>query len=81
MFTVEYAKDPFWNDDTGNAIHLTVKFAEFNEEFPFTATSYDNMPYGVALYNRAKAGEFGVIGPYVPPPEPVQPVISGAQTL
>lgn len=81
MLTIESAKDASWNDDTGNAIHLTVKFAEFDEEMPFTATSYDDMPYGIELYERAKAGEFGEIAAYVLPPEPVQPVTTGTQTL
>jgi hypothetical protein len=83
MFTLEYAKDPFWNSDDGQQILLTVKFEEFNEEMPFTATSFDTMPYGVDLFNRAKAGEFGEIGAYVPVPvatEP-QPTTQGAQTL
>lgn len=81
MLTVDFAKNPVWNDDTGNAICLTVKFVEINEELPFTATSYDAMPYGVDLYNRAKAGEFGVVGPYVPPPEPLNVAVEGTQTL
>jgi hypothetical protein len=82
MFTFEYAKDPVWNDDTGQSIHLTVKWAEFNEEHPFSATSYDSMSHGVDLYNRAKAGEFGSIAAYVPPPEPEpQPTTTGSQTL
>ena len=81
MFTLEYAKDPVWNDNTGQSILLTVKWAEFNEELPFTATSFDPMPHGVDLYNRAKAGEFGVVAPYVPPPEPTQPQTQGSQTL
>lgn len=80
MLTVQYAKDPVWNDTTGNAILLTVKFEEFNQELPFTATTYDDMPYGVDLYNRAVAGEFGPIAPYVPP-EPIQPEVEGAQNL
>ena len=67
MFTLVYAKDPIWNDDTGNSIHLTVRFEEINEDLPFAATSYDSEPHGVDLYNRAKAGEFGEIQPYVPP--------------
>ena len=67
MFTLQYAKDPIWNSDDGQQIHLTVKWEEFNEEHPFTATSYDSMPHGVDLYNRAKAGEFGEILPYIPP--------------
>jgi hypothetical protein len=70
MFTLKYAKDPVWNDDTGNAIHLTVRFEEINEDLPFNATSYDIELHGRDLYNRAKAGEFGAIAAYVPPPEP-----------
>lgn len=83
MFTLEYAKDPFWNSDDGEQICLTVKFEEFNEEMPFTATSFDTMPYGVDLFNRAKAGEFGVVAPYVAPnvAAPDQPQTQGAQTL
>jgi hypothetical protein len=81
MFTLQYAKNPVWNDDSGQAILLTVKWEEFNEEHPFSACSYDSMPHGVDLYNRAKAGEFGEIAPYVPPqPAPDQPT-TGAQTL
>lgn len=83
MLTVQYAKDPFWSSDNGQQITLTVKFKEFEEELPFTATSFDVMPYGVDLYNRAKAGEFGDIAPYVASPEPPesQPTVTGAQTL
>ena len=32
---------------------------------PFGATSYDPMPHGVDLYNRAKAGEFGEVALYI----------------
>lgn len=81
MFTLEYAKDPVWNDNTGQSIFLIVKWVEFNEEHPFSATSFDSMPHGVDLYNRAKAGEFGQIAPYVPPPEPTQPQTTGSQEL
>ena len=83
MLTVEYAKDPVWNSDDGQQICLTVKFSEFQEEMPFTATSFDVMPYGVDLYNRAKAGEFGGVAPYVAPNTPAedQPTVVGAQTL
>ena len=72
MFTLQYAKDPIWNDATGNSIHLTIKWEEFNEELPFGATSYDPEPWGVDLFNRAVAGEFGEIAPFV---EPIKPVI------
>lgn len=68
MFTLEYAKDPVYGDDTGNCIMLIVKWEEFNEEHQFGATSYDPMPYGVDLYNRAKTGEFGAVAPYISTP-------------
>jgi hypothetical protein len=81
MLTLQYAKNLIWNSDDKQQIFLIVKWAEFNEEHPFNATSFDSMEYGVNLYNRAKAGEFGVIAPYVPPPEPVQPTTQGSQNL
>jgi hypothetical protein len=68
MLTIQYAKNPVWNDAEHTSVDLTVKFEEFNEELPFAATSYDPMPYGVELYNRAVANEFGEIAPYVAPP-------------
>lgn len=72
MFTLEYAKDPIFADETGNAISLIVKWKEFPEEMSFAACSYDPEPHGVDLYNRAKAGEFGTVAPYV---APIQPTI------
>jgi len=80
MFILQYAKNPIWNDDSGQAIFLIVKWEEFNEEHPFTATSYDSMPHGVDLYNRAKAGEFGAVAPYVAPIETPNQT-TGSQTL
>jgi hypothetical protein len=73
MFTLQYAKDPIQNNAEGTAILLTVKWEEFKEEMPFGATSYDPEPWGVDLYNRAVAGEFGVVAPFV---APIQPVIN-----
>ena len=72
MLTLEYAKDPVYGDSTGNNIQLIVKWEEFPEEMPFAATIYDPEQYGVDLYNRAKAGEFGAVAPYVPPAPPPQ---------
>jgi hypothetical protein len=70
MFTLEYAKDPVYISADGQQIVLTVKWEEFNEEMPFNATSFDTEAHGVDLYNRAKAGEFGEVAPYVAPIEP-----------
>ena len=83
MFTLEYAKNPVYGNDEGTNIQLVVKFSEFNEEMPFAATSYDPMPHGVDLYNRAKAGEFGEIAPWIDPiiaTQP-QPQTTGSQDL
>lgn len=82
MLTIQYAKNPVYGSEDGSVVTLTVKFEEFNEEMPFGATPYDTMPYGVDLYNRAIAGEFGLIAPFpvlVAPED--QPVTTGAQTL
>jgi hypothetical protein len=70
MFTLEYAKNPVWNNAQDTSIFLIVKWEEFVEEMPFNACSFDPEPWGVDLYNRAKIGEFGKVAPYVPPAPP-----------
>lgn len=64
------AHSPVFNDDTGNSIFLYVKFEEFADELPFSATNYDVMDYGRQLYSNAMSGMYGPIEPYVPPPAP-----------
>jgi len=83
MFTLVYAKDPIWFSDDGQQIYLTVRFEEINEDLPFNACSFDPEPHGRDLYNRAKAGEFGEIAPYVAPNIPAQnqPSTTGTQTI
>jgi hypothetical protein len=80
MLTIEYASNPKYASMDGTCIELQVKFVEFAEILPFGATSYDPMPYGVELYNRALAGEFGPVEPYVGSTED-QPTTTGSQTL
>lgn len=77
MFTLQYAKDPVYNNEEGTAILLTVKWEEFNEEMPFGATSFDPEEHGRNLYARAKAGEFGEVSPYV---APIKPTINSEPT-
>ena len=72
MLTLEYAKNPIWNNLEGTSILLTVKWEEFLEEMPFGATSFDPEPWGVDLFNRAVDGEFGEVSPFI---EPIIPTI------
>lgn len=65
MFTLEYAKNPIWNNAEFTAILLIIKWEEFNEEMPFSATAWDAEPWGVDLFNRAKDGEFGEVAQFV----------------
>jgi hypothetical protein len=80
MLTIESATNPQYASAEGIHITLQVKFAEFDEIIPFGATPYDPHAYGVELYNRALAGEFGEIEPYVPPVDPSPPVIPTTPT-
>ena len=64
MLTIQYAKDPFYNDPNNEAVLLTVKFVEFDDEMPFNATPYDSMSYGKELCANAKNGDYGVIRPW-----------------
>jgi len=79
MFTLEYAKNLVYNNEEGTSINLIVKWEEFTEEMPFTSLPNDPELYGVDLYNRAKAGEFGEIAPYVAL-DPVNVSTQGTQT-
>ena len=77
MLTIESASNLTYTTADNDAINLNVKFVEFNEVLPFNATPTDSMPYGVELYNRAKAGEFGPIALYVDPSVKTQPESTG----
>jgi hypothetical protein len=84
MFTLQYAKNPIWNNAEGTSILLTVKWEEFVEEMPFGACSFDPEPWGVDLFNCAKAGEFGEVLPFettVVASIDFQPTSTGTQTL
>jgi hypothetical protein len=81
MLTIEYVKNCQYDNAEQTAIEMIVKFEEFNEEFPFLATSYDTVPHGIELYNNDKAGLYGAIADYVPPPPVAQPISNGTQEL
>lgn len=57
------AKDPKFTSD--DQVELTVKFEKFGFEVPFVASPTDIEPHGVELYNRAIAGDFGPIAPFI----------------
>jgi hypothetical protein len=86
MLTVQYAKNPFYNDPDNVTVFLTVKFEEIAEELPFTAAPYDCMQYGVDLCVNAKAGLYGPVRPweenphYIPPEPPQDQPTTGIQT-
>ena len=81
MLTIQSVTNPVYGNADGTAIMCEVKFEEFNEVHPFAATAWDKEPHGIEIYNDLKAGKYGAIGAYVPPPESVtQPQTTGTKT-
>lgn len=70
MYTVESITDIVYRTEDRQHINCKVKFAEFNEVHPFTASITDSEDHGVSIYNEIVAGKYGPIGDYVPPPPP-----------
>jgi hypothetical protein len=85
MFTIEYIRNPVFSNNEGTAINCFIKFAEFSEELPFNATSFDSMEHGRQAYQRIMSGEFGAIGPFVEfipvDADQPQPQTTGSQDL
>lgn len=80
MLTVESITNPIYGNAEETSIICQVKFEEFGEVHPFGANAWDTEPHGIEIYNNLKAGNYGTIAPYVPPPEPVQPQTTGIPT-
>lgn len=70
MYIVESITDIVYRTEDRQHINCKVKFAEFNEVHPFTASITDPEDHGVSIYNEIVAGKYGPIGDYVPPPPP-----------
>jgi hypothetical protein len=84
MFTVQYVKTPVYFREDKSVINCIVKFAEYDTEHPYAATSYDNVAHGKQLYLDLIAGVYGEIDDYVPPPElpaPPSPTPGEGQTV
>lgn len=64
--------NPLYSSEDSKQI-TCVLVTEEHGTIPFTATSYDSMPYGVSLYNELIAGNHGAIGAYVAPLPPSPP--------
>lgn len=64
---IESAHSPIWVNQNHTAIDLMVKFKEFNEELPFTATLNDNHKHSKTLFDNAINGVYGVIVEYTSP--------------
>ena len=66
--TVNSVRNVAWADFAQTAVDMEVDFDEQDEEFvAFTASPDDPESYGVDLYNRAIAGDFGPIADWPRP--------------
>jgi len=66
--TINNIRNLRWGNYEQTIIDVEVNFDHLQEEYvPFTADPNDIEPHGVEIYNRAIAGEFGVIGDWIPP--------------
>ena len=73
---------PIWANAAHTAIDCLITTSQFGTEvLPFTADQNDVEPHGRAIFSDIVAGAYGPIGEYAAPPEPVQPVTTGSQTL
>jgi hypothetical protein len=61
---LEYAKEPRWEDVEHTLINLTIKWSGIDNELPFTASLNDCESHGKAIFQAAKAGQFGVVAEY-----------------
>jgi hypothetical protein len=74
--------NPQWSNEEHTFIDCKITTSQFGEEIlPFTASQNDVEPHGLVIFADLVAGVYGSIAEYVAPPEPVQPVTEGAQTL
>jgi hypothetical protein len=65
---LEYAKNPVWANVEQTMIDLVIKWDMVAEEFPFTASPTDVEAHGRALFEAAKAGQFGTVADFISNP-------------
>ena len=74
--------NPRWANEGHTSVDCEITTSQFGDEvLPFTADQNDVEAHGRAIFQDLVAGKYGPISEYVPPPEPVQPTVEGAQTL
>lgn len=80
--TLTSLTSPQWANAEHTMINCEITTSQFsNKVLPFTADQNDVEAHGRAIFADIVAGTYGPIAEYVPPPEPIQPVTEGAQTL
>ena len=65
--TIVSITSPQWANAEHTAINVIARFAEINEDLPFTASNTDTEVHGIEIFTRTSGGEFGSIDAYVPP--------------
>ena len=56
---------PAYADARNRTINCWVKFEDFPNPLPFTASPDDVVPHNVQILAELKAGKYGAIAPYV----------------
>lgn len=75
--TLTSLTNPVWADAEHTRIDCVITTSQFgDEQLPFTADQNDVEPHGRALFAAIVAGDYGAIGEYVAPLEPVLPTPS-----
>lgn len=70
--TLQTVTTPRYANAAGTRIDCVIRWQEIAEDLPFTADQDDREAHGRAIFNAIKAGTFGPIAAYVPPPGPTQ---------
>jgi hypothetical protein len=80
--TLTSVSNPRWVNAEQTAIDCEITTSQFGDEvLPFSASQDDAEAHGRAIFADIVTGKYGPIAEYLPPPEPVQPTVDGAQTL
>lgn len=89
MFSIEYVKNLQWENAAHTFFSCVVKYKQFEEEHPSGVNGVDTTTHIREIWEKANAGDYGLIAEYIAPPEPVepvpltteQPIVIGAQLL